>query len=128
MMMRWGVGRVVLVESIIILAGILMVLAVFTESRAEDEATLELPPPATVEETVSPMDMSFYELVRRRPITSWLKDKLKDMRPSSVTRISTFSCGRITFSTKASIGATRKPGPEEAGWSISPAGCAIFLW
>ena len=80
-MIRGGSGRVVLVESIIILAGILMVLAVFTESRAEDEATLELPPPATVEETVSPMDMSFYELVRRRPITNWLKDKLKDMPP-----------------------------------------------
>ena len=80
-MMRWGVGRVVLVESIIILAGILMVLAVFTETRAEDEATLELPPPATVEETVSPMDMTFYEWAKRRPITNWFKDKLKDMPP-----------------------------------------------
>ena len=80
-MIRWGVGRVVLVEGVIILAGILMVLALFTESRAEDEATLELPPPATVEETIGPLDMTFYEWAKRRPITNWLKDKLKDMPP-----------------------------------------------
>ena len=80
-MVRWGVRRVVLVESIIIIAGILMVLAVFTESRAEDEASLELPPPATVEETVSPMEMSFYERLRPPPVTDWLKEKLKDMPP-----------------------------------------------
>jgi hypothetical protein len=80
-MVRWGVRRVVLVKSIILLAGILMVLAVFTEIRAEDEANLELPPPATVEETVSPMDMTFYEWVRRRPITSWFKEKIKDLPP-----------------------------------------------
>ncbi len=57
----------------------LIILAVCTESRADDEPNLELPPPATVEETVSPLDMTFYEFVRRRPITTRLKDKLKDM-------------------------------------------------
>ncbi len=80
-MMRWRVGRIVLVERFIILAGMLMVLAVFTETRAEDEASLELPPPATVEETVSPLDMTFYEWAKRRPITNWFKDKLQDMPP-----------------------------------------------
>ena len=80
-MMRWRVGRIVLVERFIILAGMLMVLAVFTETRAEDEASLELPPPATVEETVSPLDMTFYDWAKRRPITNWLKDKLQDMPP-----------------------------------------------
>lgn len=58
-----------------------MMSAFLRESRAEDEATLELPPPATVEETVGPMDMTFYQWAKRRPITNWLKDKLKDMPP-----------------------------------------------
>jgi hypothetical protein len=58
-----------------------MTLGVFTEIRAEDEASLELPPPATVEEIVSPLDMTFYQWVKRRPITTWLKEKLKDLPP-----------------------------------------------
>ena len=81
MMIRRGIGRSIRFGSIILLAMSFMFLTVFTESRAEDEANLELPPPATVEEIVSPMDMSFFELAERRPITSWLKDKLKDMPP-----------------------------------------------
>jgi hypothetical protein len=80
-MVRWKIGRSLGVGGTIFLVLSLMILAVFTESRAEDEANLELPPPATVEETVSPLDMTFYQFAKRRPITNWLKDKLKDMPP-----------------------------------------------
>ncbi len=69
------------VGSLILLALSFMIVGVFTETRAEDEATLELPPPATVEETIGPLDMTWYEWAKRRPITNWLKDKLKDMAP-----------------------------------------------
>lgn len=57
------------------------IVGVYADTWADNEANLELPPPATVEEIVSPLDMSFYEWVKRRPITTWLKDKLKDMPP-----------------------------------------------
>jgi hypothetical protein len=80
-MVRLSIGRVVRVGSIILLAFGFTMVAALTETRAEDEASLELPPPATVEDTVSPMDMTFYEWAKRRPITGWFKDKLKDMPP-----------------------------------------------
>ena len=80
-MIRRGIGHSIVVESIILLALSFMLLVLFTESRAEDEASLELPPPATVEETISPMEMSFFELIKPPPVTDWLKQKLKDMPP-----------------------------------------------
>ena len=80
-MVRLRIGRGTGVWSITLLALSFMIVGVFTETQAEDEATLELPPPATVEETVSPLDMTFYERAKRRPITNWFKDKLKDMPP-----------------------------------------------
>ncbi len=80
-MVGWKIGRSTGFWTIIILALSFMIVAVFTEIRAEDEATLEMPPPATVEETIGPMDMTFYEWAKRRPITNWFKDKLKDMAP-----------------------------------------------
>jgi hypothetical protein len=80
-MVRLMVGRGMGVWSIIALALSFLLTGLFTEIRAEDEASLELPPPATVEEIVSPLDMTFYEWAKRRPITSWFKDKLKDMPP-----------------------------------------------
>jgi hypothetical protein len=83
-MARRGSGRGIGIGSIILLALSFLLVGVLTETRAEDEAILELPPPTTVEETISPMDMSFYERVRARPITSWVKEKVKDM-PSFIS-------------------------------------------
>jgi hypothetical protein len=50
-MARWKIGRGIKVGSAILLALSFMIVGVFTETRAEDEASIELPPPATVEET-----------------------------------------------------------------------------
>jgi hypothetical protein len=81
MMVRRGSGRRVVMGSTILLALIFIIAWVYTESRADTEATLELPPPATVEDTISPMEMSFYERVKPPRVTDWLKQKLKDMPP-----------------------------------------------
>ena len=80
-MVRHGIDRRIWLCSIILLALSFMIAACLSESRADTEATLELPPPATVEETVSPMEMSFLERLKPPPITDWLKQKLKDMPP-----------------------------------------------
>jgi hypothetical protein len=80
-MVRRRTGRGIEIGCIIVFSLSFMLVGGLTEIRAEDEANLELPPPATVEETLSPMDMTFYEWVRRRPITSWFKEKTKDLPP-----------------------------------------------
>src|SRR5690606_5796346 len=59
MMGQPKIGHSVVVGSIFLLALSVLILTAITESRADTEATLEFPPPATVEETLSPMDMSF---------------------------------------------------------------------
>lgn len=81
MMGQTKIGHSVVVGSIFLLAFGVLILTAITESRADTEATLEFPPPATVEETLSPMDMSFLDRIKRPPITDWLKQKLKDTPP-----------------------------------------------
>jgi|GEM_PF-5236306 len=81
MMGQPKIGHSVVVGSIFLLTLGVLIITAITESLADTEATLEFPPPATVEETLSPMDMSFLERKKPPPITDWLKQKLKDTPP-----------------------------------------------
>ncbi len=59
-MARLKIGHCIGVGSIMCFALSFIISAVCTERQADDESTLELPPPVTVEETVRQMDMTFY--------------------------------------------------------------------
>jgi hypothetical protein len=48
---------------------------------AQSEPGLELPPPASVEDIVTPMEFSFVKKPERPPLTEWLKAQLEDTPP-----------------------------------------------
>ena len=126
-MVGWKIGRSMGCWTIIILAVSFMIVAVFTEARAEDEATLELPPPATVEETIGPLDMTFYEWAKRRPITNWFKDKLKDMPPFIRDTDLNLQLRTYYFFDEGLDRAYKEAWAGEGGWNTSPAGGVTFL-
>jgi len=63
-------------------AVLIIVLVLFGASAwAQSEPALELPPPSSVEEIVSPLELSFVPKPERPRVTEWLKDQLADVPP-----------------------------------------------
>lgn len=63
-------------------AVLIIVLALFGASAwAQSEPALELPPPSSVEEMVSPLELSFAPKPERPRATEWLKDQLASSPP-----------------------------------------------
>ena len=63
-------------------AVLIIVLVLFGASAwAQSEPALELPPPSSVEEIVSPLELSFASKPERPRVTEWLKEQLADAPP-----------------------------------------------
>ena len=62
--------------------GLIILLILFsTNAWAQSEPGLALPPPSSVEEIVSPLELSFVPKPERPRVTEWLKDQLANTPP-----------------------------------------------
>jgi hypothetical protein len=59
----------------------LVVLLLAGGAWAQSEPVLQLPPPSSVEEIVTPMELSFVRKPERPPLTEWLKAQLASTHP-----------------------------------------------
>jgi hypothetical protein len=60
---------------------IIALLLFCTNVWAQSEPALELPPPSSVEEMVTPLELPFVKKPERPRVTEWLKEQLKDAPP-----------------------------------------------
>ncbi|HEX2386475.1 MAG TPA: hypothetical protein VHL99_07920, partial [Candidatus Binatia bacterium] len=90
-----------------LMAALLLPIATATRARAQEAINQEEPTPSSVDQSVTPIERSFAERLRRPGLFPWLKDQLKELPPffSDTTvdfNLRSFFFDRQKFGTAAS--------------------------